>query len=161
MDKKQIIIIVLPIVIGMALFLIISVIDLDLRFTPVEMRVFHYRYDVPELFNLKETFGDTQSVILTALENPFKKNVSVDEKIGIPNPEPILDASRIKTFDPAKLWLSLIIITNGEKNAIINGKILKEGDIIKGFKVKKIEGQKVLLFSNNRSHWIKVHDSNE
>jgi len=184
MEKRLIIIIVAPVVVGIALFLIISIVDLDLRFTPVEMSVFNYRYDVQSLSNLKENLYDTKSVDKSvdksvtksvdkpALENPFTNKMSVDENIGIIEPEPMLDADLIKSFDPLKKFrVSLIIIGNERKVAIINGKILKEGDIIKGFKVNKIEDQKVLLirvdgnrellFSDNKSYWIKVNENRE
>ncbi|MBF0472636.1 MAG: hypothetical protein HQK93_02735 [Nitrospirae bacterium] len=161
MERRHIKIILLPIVIGMALFLIMSVIDLDLRFTPVEMSVFHYRYDMPNSFNIKDILSDNKSVVLTSLENPFTKKVSVDNNIESPKPEPKIDEIIIKSIEPISLKVSLIVRGNGKNIAIVNGKILREGDVIKGFKVDKIEDQKVLLLSKDKSYWIRVDDNQE
>lgn len=112
---------------------------------------------MPDISGLKEILHDTQGAALTALENPF----SVGKKKEILEPEPMLDVKKIEGFNPLNFKVSLIMIGNGKKIAIINGKILKEGGLINGFKVNKIEDKKVLLFSKNVSYWIKINDNNQ
>ena len=50
----------------------------------------------------------------------------------------------------------LLIIVGSKKAAIINSKIVKEGDIINGFAIIKIEINRVLVEKNGDKKWLKV-----
>jgi len=49
--------------------------------------------------------------------------------------------------------LSLVVISEGSKMAIISGQIVKEGDSVYGMKVKKIEPGRVLI-KNKKAEWL-------
>ena len=54
--------------------------------------------------------------------------------------------------------LSLIVISGKKKMAIMNGKLVKEGDSINGMKIARIEGKKILL-KNKSSQWIYLKEA--
>ncbi len=54
--------------------------------------------------------------------------------------------------------LSLIVISGKKKMAIMNGKLVKEGDSINGMKVARIEEEKILL-KNKSSQWIYLKEA--
>ena len=49
--------------------------------------------------------------------------------------------------------LSLVVISDNSKMAIISGQVVKEGDSIHGMKVKKIEPGRVLI-KNKKAKWL-------
>ncbi len=53
--------------------------------------------------------------------------------------------------------LSLIVVTEKSRMAIINGIVVKEGDSIDGVKVVKIEHRRVLL-KNKTAHWLHMEE---
>jgi hypothetical protein len=54
--------------------------------------------------------------------------------------------------------LSLIVISGKKKMAIMNGKLVKEGDRINGMKIARIEEKKILL-KNKSSQWIYLKEA--
>ena len=54
--------------------------------------------------------------------------------------------------------LSLIVISGKKKMAIMNGKLVKEGDSINGMKIARIEKEKILL-KNKTSQWIYLKEA--
>jgi hypothetical protein len=54
--------------------------------------------------------------------------------------------------------LSLIVISGKKKMAIMNGKLVKEGDSINGMKIARIEEKKILL-KNKSSQWIYLKEA--
>lgn len=52
--------------------------------------------------------------------------------------------------------LSMVLIKNGRKIAILNGIVVKEGDIIDRSVVKKIESSRVLIVTGKEEKWIKI-----
>ncbi len=54
--------------------------------------------------------------------------------------------------------LSLIVISGKKKMAIMNGKLVKEGDSINGMKIARIEEEKILL-KNKSSQWIYLKEA--
>lgn len=49
--------------------------------------------------------------------------------------------------------LSLVVISDNSKMAIIGGQVVKEGDSVYGLKVKKIEPERVLI-KNKKAEWL-------
>jgi len=58
---------------------------------------------------------------------------------------------------PIKEGLSLIVVSERSRMAIIKGIVVKEGDTIEGVKVAKIEPKRVLL-KNKTSHWLNMEE---
>lgn len=52
--------------------------------------------------------------------------------------------------------VSLILINDGRKMAIINDKVVKEGDVINQIKVVKIENKRVLIKSKKGDKWLNL-----
>ncbi len=54
--------------------------------------------------------------------------------------------------------LSLIVISGRRKMAVMNGKLVKEGDSINGMKIARIEKERILL-KNKSSQWIYLKEA--
>ena len=55
--------------------------------------------------------------------------------------------------------LSLTVISGKTRMAIIKGTVVKEGDIMDGMKIIKIEPDRVMLKNNNTSTWLYMEDA--
>lgn len=60
---------------------------------------------------------------------------------------------KVKQIDYNDKSLSLVVISDNAKMAIINGQVVKEGDNLNGMKVKKIEPERVLI-KNKKPEWL-------
>jgi MSHA biogenesis protein MshK len=68
----------------------------------------------------------------------------------------LTDPTRPSSYRPASVshtsfTLSSVIVSDSRKVAIINGKVLAEGEKVAGAKVKRIEKQQVLLSHNGKT----------
>jgi len=65
---------------------------------------------------------------------------------------------KVKQIDYNDTRLSLVVISDNSKMAIINGQVLREGDRINGMKVKKIEPERVLI-KDKESEWLYLENT--
>lgn len=77
-----------------------------------------------------------------------------------------LDASKESSEEQISLLLQAIILKSGQKFAVINGQVLSEGKHIEGYEVTSIEGDQVLLNSEEEAlsltlHKVNIKTSNE
>ncbi len=152
MNKKLAIMIILPYCVVFLSFLIIREIEFNAGLTPEEMKVLDYSSDVPEI---KEK---TSEIIDSSLKNPFGSSVMIE-----PKDFPVLQLSvnapgiiSTEKIDFSSYYVSLIVISKGEKLAIIKDKVVKEGERIDGIRVSKIEDKRVLLSKNHLSKWLRL-----
>jgi type II secretory pathway component PulC len=64
-------------------------------------------------------------------------------------------SSKTKVRDE-RLNLQQILISNDRKSAVINNKLVNEGDIIKGAKVKKIDRERVIVMRSGRRQILRL-----
>ncbi len=60
---------------------------------------------------------------------------------------------KVSDIDYNENSLSLTVISENVRMAIINGEIVKEGDVLKGMKIQKIEPERVLV-NNKNAQWL-------
>jgi len=60
---------------------------------------------------------------------------------------------KVSKLDYNERSLSLTVITDNARMAVINGEPVKEGDIVDGMKIKKIEPERVLV-KNKTAKWL-------
>jgi hypothetical protein len=97
----------------------------------------------------------------SALAINEKQEVAVNRELKIPvNFSPVsiekiqADGSTIvPEIEYKDSNLSLIVISGKRKMAIIRGRIVREGDIVEGMKIAKIENERVLL-KNKTERWL-------
>jgi len=137
MDNKTKILIIFPPVLIIILILIATSIPLKKSLTEIERQTLEF---TPSDIKIKER---ELVYIKRELKNPLKRDISI---AVTRKPSPTEDnlASQIGYNDTA---LSLILISDETRMAIIKGVIVKEGDSIDGIKVAKIEPDRVLLKS--------------
>ena len=86
------------------------------------------------------------------LDGYFDFNLSAkDEAIEV-------DGALVKENSYNETDLSLIVISGNKKRAIMNGKLVKEGDRINGMKIARIEEKRILL-KNKSSQWIYLREA--
>ena len=54
------------------------------------------------------------------------------------------------------LSLQQILISEDRKSAVINNKLVNEGDMVKGAKVKRIERERVIVMRSGRRHTLRL-----
>ncbi|MCE5312526.1 MAG: hypothetical protein LLF86_05180 [Nitrospiraceae bacterium] len=81
--------------------------------------------------------------------------ISKTAKKGFPDTALATVAPQPKSDEP-ELKISMILINNFKKMAIINGIVLSEGDMIGKDKVLKIEKERVSIRSFKGEKWIKL-----
>ena len=87
---------------------------------------------------------DRQDTKLTRdLKGPFAFNVK----------QAIARDDKVAQIDYNDKSLSLVVISDNSKMAIIGGQVVKEGDSVYGLKVKKIEPERVLI-KNKKAEWL-------
>ncbi len=82
--------------------------------------------------------------------NIFREKV----KIILPSPLPSTPSPSLAPA-PTPISLTFVIILEGKRSAMINNRFLKEGDIIEGYTVGKIEPNRVLL-KGLEERWIYI-----
>lgn len=79
------------------------------------------------------------------LNDPTMPKVAPIEETTNLKTKQTVNEDNLKTINPSKLKLSMIIIKHNDKSAVINEKTVREKDIISGYEITKIEGNKVIL----------------
>jgi hypothetical protein len=134
MRKKIIILSLLPFLLIIASVITASLIDFINPLTEKEQQLLDVTHESVGIFR-KEA-----SVVKNNLKSPIEI------------PETFTPPISTATAGPGK-GVSLIMIREEEKIAIINGKVAREGDIIDKMEILKIEKDKILVKSN-RTKWI-------
>lgn len=127
-------------------FLMIIVSLLTMRFisfktpmTPGELRMIGY---VPEEIEMQER---QPFIVERELKSPF--GIVKTPTVGYPSVSLSALAPEVpeEIKPPPELKVSLILVTEGRRMAIMNGLVVKEGDSIAGMKIEKIEKNRILL----------------
>lgn len=98
------------------------------------------------------------------LNDPTMPKVApVEETTDLKTKQSVKDEN-LKTINPSKLKLSMIIIKHDDRSAVINEKTVREKDLIAGYEITKIESNKVILKNpkNKEDHKkSKLHGSTD
>ncbi len=123
----------------------VSHIKFGFALSPLERNILLFSYD-------KVKITDRKPLIVTNLISPVE--VAALSKKGYPN----VPLSSIAPGDKAvEQKVSLILIRNGKKIAIINNLVVKEGDSIDLGKVARIEKEGVLIRNKEGEQWLKMN----
>ncbi|MBF0564786.1 MAG: hypothetical protein HQK89_06045 [Nitrospirae bacterium] len=76
-------------------------------------------------------------------------------------PQPLVEIAppnvrQVPQVNFAELNLSMTVVTNGNKLAIVNGMLVREGAEIKGFRIERIEEGHILVSIRGQSSWINM-----
>jgi len=146
MDNKTKILIVLPpLLITVLIVIATKFISFKEELTETERSILEFTPSSIEIINIKR--GKT---IHTDKE---LKGLLDFSSSSIAQRYPSTEGNLSSTRDYNEKKLSLIVITEGSKMAIINGIVAKEGDSINGVKIAKIEADRVLL-KNKDMQWL-------
>jgi len=118
-------------------------VDLAIDMTPVELRVFRYRSDS----------------ILERTRIHLRPELSIPSSIR----GPIRAGTRgtgegRKKGSSAGFVLSFILVGEDDRRAVINGRIVREGDVVNGARVAEIRRDGVALRINGILQWIKMEE---
>lgn len=144
-NNKQLLIIIAPVVITFICMIALSHIKFKPSLSPLEQTLYGFSYQKLQIIK-------RQAVTITTLDSP----IYVEDfplKTGYPQ-VPLEKVAPLETEPEIKV--SLILINGGRKIAIINGNVLKEGDVFNQNTVAKIEKNKVLIKDTKGERWIKV-----
>lgn len=127
-EKKLIILSVLPFLLIIVFIIGASIIDLSPALTEEEQEALDFTYKG----------GRTAGKEALVVKNHLKSPVEIPKTLSPPLPPADTEPGR---------GISLIMIRGEEKIAIIDGKVAREGDTIDRMKILKIEKDKILIKS--------------
>lgn len=134
MDKMIKAQIILPLFLIAAGLLAAKMVNFKLVLKPSEARVAGFSYEAPVL-------PETKSIEVSSLNSLIE--IMKPQKKDFP-PEPL---SKIVPQGPeqAASRVSMIVLSEGRRMAVVNGIVLREGDLINKMTLSKIEKHRVLL----------------
>ena len=141
MDNKIKILIAFPFVFVIILFVIANYIPFKTELTETEDRILAFMPSAPAI-NEKQKI-----TVSNELKIPINFSPVLVEKIQASG------GTIVPEIEHSDSNLSLIVISGKRKMAIIRGTLVREGDIIEGMKIAKIEGERVLL-KNKTERWL-------
>lgn len=145
--------IVLPFLMIIVSLLIVRLISFKTSMTPGELRMIGY---VPEDIQIRER---QPFMAGRELKSPFE----IVKTPTLRYPSESLSALAPEVPEgigsPLELKVSMILVTEGRRMAIVNGLVVKEGDGIAGMRIEKIERSRILLKEFRPSHIDKQEET--
>lgn len=143
-DKKILAIFVSVPVIVLIIVYMISKITFGLSLMPNEEKILSANVDnIPQITERKQN-------VVASLKNPLQGYTG--SKMAYPA-ESL--AELMPPFE-AESKVTFIMVTPGKKMAIIDGRMVREGDSLKNYKVVEIYKDRVLLTGKGGKKWLKV-----
>lgn len=143
-EKKQIRFIALPFILIFFSIIISSLVKFKPVLSPTERDLSRFSYEKVHLI-------DKQPLHVTKLNSPVKMpDQSQKDILRVP-----ISGTGIHNETETKK-ISLILIRDGLKIAIINSTVVNEGDVINNCRVVRIEKDKILLKDQGGEAWIKI-----
>ena len=149
-DRKIIIFFIsIPLAAILIIFLV-SKVTFDLSLSPLEKKLFYFNYE------------STPKIIerIPAPVKPIKSPIVISKlpERGFPNAPLISVTPPLSGADRsgADRKVSLIFVNRNRKMAIIDGKLLNEGDVFDHHRIARIEKDKVLLKNKEGEKWLKL-----
>jgi len=141
MGRSMKIQIALPFLFIMTSLLLPKLINFQPALTPNEMRLLKF---VPEKIDIYERQPLTLSGDLKSPVEIVKAPAKGFPSIPLSAVAPQTPAEAKPHLEPA-LKVSMIVLSEGRRMAIVNGLVIKEGDSVAGMRVTKIEKNRILL----------------
>ena len=145
-ENKKIAVFLISIpVIALIIIFVISKVKFAPSFSPVEQKVFSFTYENSPRITAKKP------LLITSVKNPIDSIQTSDQ--GFPK------ASLAEMVPPPAAMdkrISFILINQKRKLAIIDGKLVHEGDKVDNHTISKIEKDKVLLKNKEGEKWLKL-----
>ena len=143
-EKNQITFIALPFILIFFSIIISSLVKFKPVLSPTERELSRFSYEKLQLI-------DKQPLQVMKLNSPIKMpDRSQKDILRVP-----ISGTEIYNEIEAKK-ISLILISDGMKMAIIDGTVVNEGDVINDCRIVKIEKDKILLKDQAGEEWIKI-----
>lgn len=140
MDRRMKIQMALPFLLIIVSLFTVKIISFNPTLTPGEMRMLKF---VPEKIDIRERQPFTVS---RDLRSPFEMAKAP------PSGYPSVPLFAVAPQTPAEakphleaLKVSMIVLSEGRRMAIVNGLVIREGDSVAGMRVTKIEKNRILL----------------
>jgi hypothetical protein len=145
-DKKIILFIVsIPLIAILVIFMVTKV-TFDLSLSPMERKLFNFNYEnIPKI-------AERSVTQIGSLKNPIALTHSSSQK-GFPD-TPLAELS--PPSSPAEKRVSMILVNKNRKIAIIDGKLVNEGDVVDRHRIARIEKDRVLLKNKEGEKWLKL-----
>ena len=144
-NKKIIVFLVLIPVTAVVVILTSTLAKFAPSFSPVEQKVFNFTYErVPDI-------SERQPLSVSSIRNPVDLRRGGEE--GFPK---TALAEMVPPPETAEKRVSFILVNQKKRLAIIDGKLVHEGDVIDNRKIAKIEKDKVLLKGKEGEKWLKM-----
>jgi hypothetical protein len=143
-DHKIILFIVAIPVMAILTIFTISKASFDLSLSPIERKIFYFNYgNVPKIAE--------RSMIQTgSIKSPIALSKTSAKFPGTP-------LSEISPASPQTgKRVSMILVNKNKKIAVIDGKMLNEGDFVDKHRIARIEKDKVLLKNKEGEKWLKL-----
>ncbi|WP_413701267.1 hypothetical protein ACLKMH_06125 [Psychromonas sp. KJ10-10] len=67
----------------------------------------------------------------------------------------------VKVSQPSLPTLQSILVKAGKQQAMLNNKLYQQGQSVNGYKITKIDAQKVLLSYQNKQYKLTLYSANE
>jgi hypothetical protein len=146
-ENKKIIIFLIAIPFAAIIIIfMVSQIKFALSFTPVELKIINYtREQTPSLPERKQ-------ITVTYLKSPIELMKSSERAF----PQTALSELAPPPGATEKR-LSFIFVNQKRKLAIVDGKLVHEGDIVDKQTITRIEKDKILLKSKEGEKWLKIN----
>lgn len=146
-DNKQIILIISPVVVTFFCIIALSYIKFKPSLPPAEQGLLDFSYQ-----KQKATIIRRQPITVLALDSPIRVE-AVSPKVAYPQ----VPLEKVAPIEPeVEIKVSFILIDGGRKMAIINGMVVKEGDVFNHNRVAKIEKNRVLIKDKKGERWIRI-----
>jgi len=145
-ENKKIAVFLISIpVIALIIIFVISKVKFAPSFSPVEQKVFSFTYEnSPRITTIKP-------LLITSVKNPID-SIQTSEH-GFPKASL---AEMVPLPAATDKRISFILINQKRKLAIIDGKLVHEGDKVDNHTISKIEKDKVLLKNKEGEKWLKL-----
>lgn len=147
-DRKIIIFFIsIPLAAILIIFLV-SKVKFDLSLSPLEKKLFYFNYEsTPKII-------ERMPAPVKSIKSPIV--ISKLPERGFPDAPLISVTPPLSGADRADRKVSLIFVNKNRKMAIIDGKLLHEGDVFDHHRIARIEKDKVLLKNKEGEKWLKL-----
>jgi len=146
-QKITLLIVSIPLIAILTIFMI-SKVTFGLSLSPMERKLFSFNHEtIPKIAErpIMHTGSLKSPIILT------KSSVK-----GFPDTPLTVLSPPSSPASPAEKRVSMILINKNKKIAVIDGKLLNEGDTLDKHRISKIEKDRVLLKNKEGEKWLKL-----
>ncbi|MBF0558693.1 MAG: hypothetical protein HQL08_07935 [Nitrospirae bacterium] len=162
MDRRIVLLISVPIVIAAAVLFYLRSIKFVPPLSAAEKDLASFAAGAVPAVSIR------QPIVAVGLESPIKIAIAqsaqkkdypatpLSQVAPVPAPGQSQKTPEPPSLQQASYVVSFILANGGSERAIINGIVVREGDMINGSRVEIIEKNRVLLRDKKESRWLKI-----